>query len=189
MRTGNRSPRGTFDTSCRRRRLTQSSTCLPRKQHTPTGWLRPTSRSMCRACRPGRRKLTWPQPQTTTCPRCSSGTRIRRARDSTHRQGTRCTQTPTSALFSTHTFPWRKAWGSPCPRSDSSCRQDRLHTLRSRSRPQRRNTCPLDRGSGSSSWSSCSTCPRDTRLTPSSRRRRSSRLQGSACSRCCWRRR
>jgi hypothetical protein len=61
--------------------------------------------------------------------------------------------------------------------------------LRSRSRPQRRNTCPLDRGSGSSSWSSCSTCPRDTRLTPSSRRRRSSRLQGSACSRCCWRRR
>ena len=179
MPTDKRSQGGKLDTSLPTPLPTPSSTCLPRKQHTPTGWSRQPTPSTCRAGRPGRQRLIWTPAQATTCPRCSSGTTIRRARDSTHRQGTRCTPTPTSARFLTHTFPWRKAWGSPCPRSDSSCRQDRLHTLRSRSRPQRRNTCPLDRGSGSSSWSSCSTCPRDMRLTPSSRRRHSTRLQGS----------
>jgi len=183
MPTDKRSQRGKLDTSLQTPPPTPSSTCLHRKAYSQTGWSRQPTPSTCRKGRLCRGKQIWTPAPTTTCPRCSSRTTIRRARDSTHRQGTRCTPTPTSARFLTHTFPWRKAWGSPCPRSDSSCRQDRLHTLWTRSHAQRRNTCPLDKGSGSSSWSSCSTCPRDTRLTPSSRRRRSTRLQGSPCSR------
>ena len=183
MPTDKRSQGGKLDTSLPTPLPTPSSTCLHRKQYSQTCWSRQPTRSTCRARRLGRQKQIWTPFQTTTCPRCSSGTRIRRARDSRHRQGTRCSPTPTTTRFSTHTFPWRKAWGSRCPRSDSSCRQDTLHTLWTRSHAQRRNTCPSRRGSGSSSWSSCSTCPRDTRLTPSSRRRRSTGLQGSPCSR------
>ena len=73
MPTDKRSQGGKLDTSLPTPLPTPSSTCLPRKQHTQTGRLRPTSWSTCRASRLGRQRLMLTPAQTTTCPRCSTG--------------------------------------------------------------------------------------------------------------------
>ena len=73
MPTDKRSQRGKLDTSLLTPPPTRSSTCLPRKQHTQTGWSRQVTRSTYRKGKLGRRQQIWTPFQTTKCPRCSTG--------------------------------------------------------------------------------------------------------------------